>query len=371
MYMYRNWINKLFLIVFGSLLSIILTNFVIDPYAIFHRDPNSAVAPNERYIKMNFLEQNEKKYQGFLIGSSRIGTTEPQYLEQYIKDARFYNLTVAAGTLGDFNILVKRLLHSQAHVKYIYLQIDIFDNLLNYTHPQSALLLKMKPEDNNIEQKIQFYRDYLLSYPSKTLWTQLEKDSNLKNQYARFDFFQSGCWYQDSKERELYKNANLYVKKEQSFYKKEKIITDQEVVFRNLAALNSIVNICKQNNIKLILFVTPHNVNMLKSINYSDYLDFLKRLTLISDYWDFSGFNTITMENKNYYEYSHYRPYVGNLIAAKIFHDRMANIPSDFGVKITSQNIESHLANLRIQREKYRATHPKDIAEIEVFTKEK
>ena len=89
--MYSKWINKLFLIVFGSLCSLILINFVIDPYAIFHRDPNSAVAPNERYIKMNFLQQNKDKYQGFLIGSSRIGTTEPQYLEKYIKDARFYN----------------------------------------------------------------------------------------------------------------------------------------------------------------------------------------------------------------------------------------------------------------------------------------
>jgi hypothetical protein len=355
--------------VLGSLFLLILANFAIDPYAIFYRDPNSAVAPNERFIKMNFLEQNKNKYQGFLIGSSRIGTTEPKYLERYIKDVRFYNLTIAAGTLGDFQILIKRLLQSQVQVKYIYLQIDVFDNLTNYTHDQSALLLKMKPEDENIEQKVQFYRDYLLSHPYETLWAQLERDFNLKNEYRRNDFFQSGCWYEDSKERELHKNANLYVKKEKTFYKKEKIVADKEVVFKNLAALKNIVSTCQQNNIKLILFVTPHNKNMLKSINYSDYLDFLKSLAQINDYWDFSGFNTITMENKNYYEYSHYRPYVGQLITGRIFHDDTVNIPNDFGIKITSQNIEAHLANLRIQRAKYRATHPKGITEIEALKK--
>ncbi len=39
----------------------------------------------------------------------------------------------------------------------------------------------------------------------------------------------------------------------------------------------------------------------------------------------------------------------------------------DFGAKLTKENIESHLAKLRTQREIWRKAHPKDVAEIEAL----
>ncbi|GAB1233430.1 hypothetical protein UT4_18970 [Ferrigenium sp. UT4] len=43
---------------------------------------------------------------------------------------------------------------------------------------------------------------------------------------------------------------------------------------------------------------------------------------------------------------------------------------NDFGVLLTSQNIESRLAHIRADRERYRQTHPEDVAEIEAMARE-
>ena len=43
--------------------------------------------------------------------------------------------------------------------------------------------------------------------------------------------------------------------------------------------------------------------------------------------------------------------------------------PSDFGELVTTQNIDAHLAKLRAERQRWRATHPADVAEIEALKK--
>lgn len=99
--------------------------------------------------------------------------------------------------------------------------------------------------------------------------------------------------------------------------------------------------------------------------------------------WDFSGYNTITTEPipatgdkttrmRYYYESSHYTPAAGDLVLDRIFnyHAPDRTVPDDFGVLLTSQNLESHLAGIRADREHYRQTHPDDIAEIEAMARE-
>ena len=64
--------------------------------------------------------------------------------------------------------------------------------------------------------------------------------------------------------------------------------------------------------------------------------------------------NTLATDlDKNYYEDSHYRPNVGNMIAAKIFKDKNINVPDDFGILVTKDNIDGHLKYLKKQIEKY------------------
>lgn len=99
--------------------------------------------------------------------------------------------------------------------------------------------------------------------------------------------------------------------------------------------------------------------------------------------WDFSGYNSISMETvpalgdtetimRWYIESSHYTSAAGDLVLDRIFNFKSPErtVPDDFGVLLSSHNIDAHLANIRKAREHYRQTHPEDVAEIEALARE-
>ena len=88
---------------------------------------------------------------------------------------------------------------------------------------------------------------------------------------------------------------------------------------------------------------------------------------------DFSGFNSITSEEipqttilKNmeyYWEQSHYRSEVGQLILEKLFSNDKHQA-DDFGIELTGASIEQHLIDFHNSRHRYLANHPHETANM-------
>lgn len=96
--------------------------------------------------------------------------------------------------------------------------------------------------------------------------------------------------------------------------------------------------------------------------------------------WDFSGYNSITGATVpaadqtearlwSYWEGSHFTKAVGDMVLDRVLsyesHER--NIPRDFGVRLTSENIDGHIRNVRAAGEQYRRTHSDDLREIDMI----
>ena len=64
----------------------------------------------------------------------------------------------------------------------------------------------------------------------------------------------------------------------------------------------------------------------------------------ILDFWDFSGYNSITVNNRNYYEASHYRPFIADRIAKKAFTGE-----GTVGAMVTADNVAGRLTHLQLQ----------------------
>jgi hypothetical protein len=122
----------------------------------------------------------------------------------------------------------------------------------------------------------------------------------------------------------------------------------------NLEALRELVALCRQHHINLFLYTTPYRKVLLESFTTQNYIMFLRELSKITPYWDFSGYNSVTMDPANYTDQSHYNASVSRWIAARIFNDRTEAVPRDFGVWVTQENIESHLENLIVDFKKNR-----------------
>ncbi len=348
----KKWMKAWILIVISIFSITISINYLVDPFDIFHTSIlKHSNQLNERFLKIEFLDKHNKEFNGYMFGSSRIGTTYPSTIEQYIPNSKFYNFTVASANLYDYMMHLKYLVKNRYPVDYIYLQLDI-DNMNQYGKFESIYYKKLHPYVLD-ESLSWFYIQHLIGVFPLNIKGKIDK--NLHFDYANRSeyFFDTGMWTKPGKEKQLIENCQSYVKNEATFHLKHKRDVYYTTAMKSIEALSEIKRICIKNGIKLYLFIAPHNQNMMDTFVMKDYLNYLKDITSIVDFYDFSGYNSVTTNNCNYYEMSHYRPHVGEMIAARIFNNKSVNIPDDFGVYVNKNNIDAHLTKLREEISRY------------------
>jgi len=154
-----------------------------------------------------------------------------------------------------------------------------------------------------------------------------------------------------------------------------------------------LLTFCENNKIDLKLFISPTHARTLKIIHliglWGDFERWKKMLVSNVDelspnttLWDFSGFSTITTEPfpklndtqkqmKWYWESSHYKKEVGNMILDKLFSlPGKGPTPADFGVQLLPQNIDDHLKTINSERKQYEQLFPDEITELKELIKE-
>ncbi|RWS47742.1 hypothetical protein CKA56_16195, partial [Arcobacter venerupis] len=112
-------------------------NYLVDPFDVFHtKILKEQFQINERFVKIEFLEKNHNKFDSYMFGSSCIGTTPPDVLNQYMNDANFYNFTIASANLYDYLLHLQYFIKKEYPLKNLYLEIDI-NNMNNYGRSES------------------------------------------------------------------------------------------------------------------------------------------------------------------------------------------------------------------------------------------
>lgn len=165
-------------------------------------------------------------------------------------------------------------------------------------------------------------------------------------------------------------------------------ITNKNKSSDSLDDFKQILIFCQANNIDLRLFISPEHARhlvLLDQLGLWSEFELWKRnlVTLIAEnapeltLWDFSGFNSITTESfppigdnqtqmRWYWESSHYKKEVGNIILGKMLAQNKdsQNYPADFGIQINSTNIEHWLQQTELKRNDYIKNNPEIISEI-------
>lgn len=162
-----------------------------------------------------------------------------------------------------------------------------------------------------------------------------------------------------------------------------------------LDLLRAVIAECRRDGIALYLFIPPSHARDLEALRalglYPLFEQWKRDLTqLVAEdsgrdpearpipLWDFSGYTSITTEDipaanekgkpmRWYWESSHFKKETGDLVLDRLFGHEHASrsLPEDFGVLLSSQNIEAHLAWGRDRQQRYRETHPQEVAEVE------
>lgn len=173
------------------------------------------------------------------------------------------------------------------------------------------------------------------------------------------------------------KTANILVENEHWKTAARKFaLTDGTGANAQFTALRAVLRLCAAEGIDLILFTNPVHAELLE-IEYGDGKDFaawLRQVTAIIveetaagggkvPFWNFYGYNAITTEPfpdrnqpvskmENYWEISHYRKAVGNLVLDRVLGrsaPRLEAVP-EFGTLVSAQTVEADLQRLARER---------------------
>lgn len=311
--------------------------YVVDPFNVFHAEKIRAnkAEPNRHYIKMKYILNNPDKFDVFMFGSSRVGAIHTEK----ILNEKIYNMSYSVALPSEILANIKTFIISGVHTLKIYLGIDS----LSYTHDVKE----------HIDKPIQCPYEYLCNYPLHFYYLYLNpvdaRRSLLKNDVAvKFidDFYKYGYWFEYGRKTKFDWNTA----------KIEPSIGRHNFLSETLKNINEIVKICKEHGTELIIFTNPmHHITYQASVE-ENYFEFLEGLAKITDFYNFSSLNDVTLNNDNYLETSHYKAEVGDMIIEVICNGKKYDglYEQGFGVKVTKENVDDFINMLKAQMKNYK-----------------
>ncbi|MGQ4648282.1 hypothetical protein [Lyngbya aestuarii] len=302
---------------------------------------------------------SRKKPKNIILGSSRsdIGL-DPDHPSLASDSA--YNLALVGPNMYEVRRYFEHALANQPELKTVVLGIDFFmfnENWHNSPDFDEARLGRKSP-------KIQDLINASLSLDALDLSKQTVGASVESDAYYL---------YKSNGLRYVYGNKPdepLKVKFEKmltEFLRGERAYPNYKSSQSFLNDFRLLVETCKEKNIDLKVFISPIHVTQLEAINtagvWSEFEDWKRQVVEITPVWDFSGYNSITTEPisnqmKNYWDSSHYRKEVGDLILNRLFEVNEKVVPEDFGTLLTTHNIESELEKRSADRVAWEKNDP-------------
>ncbi len=324
-----------------------LANYIGDPSGLFRKDfSNQFILPNQQFIKIRYLIGHKNKYNCLIFGSSRINGIDGRH----VRDCTCYNVTYAGGLPREHLNNLRYLLENNITIKTVLVGLDEFSysvppnfhlsNRLRYPYPPV-----MK------EKVFPYYLAYLFSLFSKDTWKTIYEGYRDKwrgngASKAIYDMYSTGNTFAPGIDETIEQDPGAHARAPGFFIP----VGDQPAPVNVEGVLDDmlkIVELTRRRGIRLIVFVNPAYKLRYVHANQGAFLPFKKKLSVITDYYDFSGLNSITTNPYNYYESVHYRLKTGDLMIARMFGYKDTAVPADFGVHVTAGNADNHIRMLQ------------------------
>lgn len=345
-------------------------NIVIDPFGVWklwnHKSVNMFKPQQEIHERLyKAVEITHLKPTVIFIGTSRThyGLDPSYYLQTCKVKGSIYNAAVSNANMNEMLWYFKHTLKNQPNLKQVIVGIDLSSfnrNLHNRpdfpsgqmekNHMTFQSFLEISASFDALEASILTVKNNLVTPTFNTYEANNGKPSEFYFQSSYGKIF-------DLKGFNSINKININNKESYAMY---------ELSQERFNDFRELVNICREKNIDLKVFISPSHATEMEAVrtsgNWQNFENMKRILCAITPIWDFSGYNSITTEtissNRQYYwDSSHYQKKVGNMIIDKI-NGMMDAAPLDFGVIIQPDNIENQLSYIRQSREIWAKNNP-------------
>lgn len=325
----KKFLRKVAVFVAVILALTLLPAYVIDPYNVMHWDNirDNGVEPNKNYIKTQYIIENPDKFDGYILGSSRVGSI---HVEK-ITDEHLYNMTYSGGIPANHVETLQAFLDNGVTVKSIYMGVD---NISYTFSPADYTGTPLRASWQELQSMDTFFNIYM--NPKMNIQS-LEVIAN-KRPNPNISAFYTYGWDINYNEISSYDWDNAYP-----------VTGSRYLMESTLADIAQVKKLCDENGIKLVIWTNPlHHLTYEDALN-RNYLGFLEQLAQITDYYNFSGLNEITTNNDNFVDPSHFRAEIGDIMIdimwnGASYEDLHAQ---GFGWYVTKDNVHELLEILK------------------------
>lgn len=357
---YSLYVCVILTVAFFCTSSIAFLNYKVDYYSVFSEHPSiytddasvPVSHPNYSFLRVRHFLSNHK-YDSIFFASSRAMSWD---LKKHFGN-NWYRLAFNQGDVTEDYLHALKLSVKKKNIKEVFLLLDNFNfSQSSYDLGKSGLNRLFYP--SSISEKFKFYMSYLFAYPDKSFFNVLRGKYKkiLMPEEDRHPSVAGAVFDAGRKEPYSFLDSSEHLSAMSKI--KANIFTDYHIrLNQGLSEIKELVDICIENNIKLTIAVNPFYYKNFINFNLF-YMEYWKRkLAKIHSFYDFSGVNLYTVDNRYWYEYSHYTKFVADRIVSVIKNNNFEK----FGAFVTLDNIDEHNMAVREQANSFLSEN-KDVA---------
>lgn len=335
---YKRWFYLTLLTILIPLLTVCAFNYYIDPLWNFsHANQYNRIQMpfNERQQKTNYITFHEFDYDTLILGSSR--TT---YIDQNdFKGHKAYNYAVSNMLMDEYYDYIEYAKKMRGkEFEYIIIGLDFMATNKNIPR-------EFEEPSFYIDNTNQFGYRYSTLMSLDTLKYSLQNfRASLRGEPVNFAY-----------DRNNVKTLLPVSEEERALKLQATVDTYRQRIYSNYeyADVKEILSKVKESNpnTKFIIFTTPVNHNlynlMLEMELYTYYQQLLiDTVEVFGQVYHFNYPNSVTTDDRHYYDASHFYAEIGTWIAGKIT-GLSTDAPEDFGVVLNKENVMREMEKLK------------------------
>lgn len=349
------------------LLSVAGINAFIDPYGIWFSPAIQGVnwsKPKKNLHQRLFkaFDIAHKKPTGLILGSSRaLYGLSPKH-PKLIQHQPVYNAALSSANMYELLRYFQHALHHQPDLKLVIIGLDFFAFNKNISN-------RLDFSESRLSRPLFFSKDALVTTLSwsvlldsgETLSRNREKPDIQQFQEDGFALYHEYI----EQPRESQHRLKAFERSIANHFRSADILASYDLSKVQLENLQRIVDICREQDIELQLFISPTHVTDLEAIYaaglWPDFEEWKRKVVQITPVWDFSGYTLLNSEEindqmLNYWDSHHYRRHVGDGILNVILSDSQTSPSLDWpSAPLTQKNIEYSLQKTRKDQLRWRS----------------
>ena len=322
-------------------------NLAADPFGAFGDELLSWFSYDEtnnpRVAKFTYLEQHHDDYDSYILGCSSTSSFPVDAFNEAF-DASFYNLIMYGADMRDCEKIARYLI-GHYEVKNLILNVYL-DNGLTYDEESDRLTKNLHYKEDPDTSALSYYTRYLFADPRYALakLKALRTDTILPQTFDVFDE-RTGCYDKRVRDAEPIGSAERYLESYPVFadYPHQTLsLPYTEQCMQSVAAIRAL---CEEAGVSLTVVAGPVYAEYLKNYEPETVAQFYRSLAQVTPFWDFSS-SSISCEMRYFYDGTHFRNNVGEMLCARMTGRTELWIPDDFGTYVTADTPEDYFLNV-------------------------